>query len=97
MRVMTILWLLVSICFYFASWDPLLNNKSSSSDDELAHKVENAKQKKQKYRAKCLMFKENRRPAYYGTWQKKSALVGPRRPFAKDEVSENKSTLRSNY
>lgn len=88
---MTILWLLVSICYYLTC--SLTNNNSSSPDEELAHKVENAKQKKQKYRAKCLMFKENRRPAYYGTWQKRSALVGPRRPFAKDEVSENKSTL----
>lgn len=55
-------------------------------DDERVHKVEETKTK-EKYRAKCLMFHENRRPAYYGTWQKKSKVVGPRNPFAKDEVS----------
>lgn len=61
------------------------------ADEEVAHKVEEIRKPKEKYRAKCLMFRENRRPAYYGTWQKKSLAVGPRRPFAKDEVSKNHS------
>lgn len=38
-------------------------------------------------KAKLFAFHENRRPAYYGTWQKKTKLVNPRRPFGKDEVS----------
>ena len=33
------------------------------------------------------MFCENRRPAFYGTWRKKSGKVYARRPFAQDEVS----------
>ena len=37
-----------------------------------------------KTRAKLLQFHENERPAYWGTWSKKSTVVGPRRPFAKD-------------
>ena len=37
-----------------------------------------------KTRAKLLQFHENERPAYWGTWSKKSNVVGPRRPFAKD-------------
>ena len=32
----------------------------------------------------CFQFEENERPAYWGTWSKKSSRVGPRRPFAKD-------------
>lgn len=42
-----------------------------------------------KYKIKFLMFdpKEYRRPPYYGTWRKKSKFIGPRNPFAKDEVS----------
>ncbi|XP_037040689.1 chromatin assembly factor 1 subunit A [Bradysia coprophila] len=39
----------------------------------------------QKYRAKFFKFEENRRPPYYGTWQKKSSVITPRRPFATDE------------
>ena len=35
-------------------------------------------------RAKLLQFEENERPAYWGTWSKKSTRVGPRRPFAQD-------------
>ncbi|CRL05064.1 CLUMA_CG017973, isoform A [Clunio marinus] len=37
-----------------------------------------------KYRSKYLRFAENRRPAYYGTWRKKSSNVSARRPFGKD-------------
>nr|CAD7589349.1 unnamed protein product [Timema genevievae] len=36
-------------------------------------------------RPKCLLFAENRRPPYWGTWTKKSSLIGPRRPFGKEE------------
>ncbi|KAK7071170.1 hypothetical protein SK128_009015 [Halocaridina rubra] len=37
-------------------------------------------------RAKLLSFCENQRPAYWGTWSKKSTSVSARRPFAKDEI-----------
>lgn len=39
-----------------------------------------------KHRAKFLMFCENRRPAFYGTWRKSSVKVSPRNPFAIDQV-----------
>lgn len=35
-------------------------------------------------RKKLLQFDRSHRPAYYGTWRRKSAVVGPRRPFKKD-------------
>ncbi|KAJ8718548.1 hypothetical protein PYW08_002785 [Mythimna loreyi] len=40
---------------------------------------------REKLRPKLLSFHENRRPPYWGTWRKKSASVGPRRPFGQDE------------
>ncbi|XP_048415520.1 chromatin assembly factor 1 subunit A [Stegostoma tigrinum] len=36
-------------------------------------------------RMKLLQFCENHRPAYWGTWQRKSTKVNPRNPLAKDE------------
>jgi chromatin assembly factor 1 subunit A len=39
-------------------------------------------------RPKLLQFWENRRPPYWGTWRKKSQLVGPKNPFSRDEVSK---------
>lgn len=38
-----------------------------------------------KLRAKFLMFHENRRPPYYGTWSKKSEFVKARNPFGEDK------------
>ena len=39
------------------------------------------------YVAKLLQFSENTRPAYYGTWRKKSTHVSGRKPFGTDNVS----------
>jgi len=38
-------------------------------------------------RAKLLQFAENRRPAYWGTWSKKSDSVGPRKPLGIEKVN----------
>ena len=38
-------------------------------------------------KAKYLKFRENHRPAYFGTWRKSSKILTPRNPFKKDEVS----------
>uniref|UniRef100_A0A336L2K3 CSON014838 protein n=1 Tax=Culicoides sonorensis TaxID=179676 RepID=A0A336L2K3_CULSO len=48
------------------------------------HQLEQIKKPKQKYKAKFLSFHENRRPAFYGTWRKQSAIVKGRKPFATD-------------
>ncbi|XP_018576274.1 chromatin assembly factor 1 subunit A isoform X1 [Anoplophora glabripennis] len=42
------------------------------------------KSKLRKFRAKFLKFHDNRRPAYFGTWRKKSSHVKPRKPFGTD-------------
>ncbi|KAG5671967.1 hypothetical protein PVAND_002132 [Polypedilum vanderplanki] len=47
--------------------------------------ITNENNLKCKYRAKLLLFHENRRPAYFGTWFKKSTNVTGRRPFAYDK------------
>lgn len=38
-----------------------------------------------KMKAKLLQFRENRRPAYFGTWRKSSKSVGPRKPTVMDK------------
>ncbi|CAG9826263.1 unnamed protein product [Diabrotica balteata] len=39
----------------------------------------------QRHKAKFLYFHDNRRPAYYGTWRKKSKFVKPRKPLGEDK------------
>jgi chromatin assembly factor 1 subunit A len=36
--------------------------------------------------AKVLIFHEDERPGYYGTFTKRSRLIKPRRPFARDDI-----------
>ncbi|KAK4883567.1 hypothetical protein RN001_006886 [Aquatica leii] len=42
-----------------------------------------------KARAKFFKFDGNRRPAYFGTWRKKSSVIKPRKPFEVDNVHFN--------
>ncbi len=37
--------------------------------------------------AKVLIFHENERPGYFGTFTRRSRLIKPRRPFARDDVA----------
>lgn len=57
-------------------------------EDELGEAADAIEQSqpKQTYRAKYLSFTENRRPAYYGTWRKRSKVINPRRPFESDKI-----------
>lgn len=41
---------------------------------------------KVKHRSKLLLFVENRRPAFHGTWRKTTKSITARRPFAQDLV-----------
>lgn len=43
-------------------------------------------------RMKLLQFCENHRPAYWGTWNKKTVLIRARDPWAQDTVSQPRST-----
>ena len=40
-----------------------------------------------KLRPKLLQFSENVRPAYFGTWRKKSSKLSARNPLKQDKVS----------
>lgn len=44
-------------------------------------------QSREKFPAKVIVFDEDMRPGYFGTFTKSSTVVGPRSPFAKDPVS----------
>lgn len=54
-------------------------------DTGIGECVEEQKVEKQKMRAKYLLFHENRRPAYHGTWRKKSKNIRPRNPLGEDK------------
>lgn len=42
-------------------------------------------------RMKLLQFCENHRPAYWGTWNKKTTMIRPRNPWSKDSVSTSEA------
>nr|XP_044991250.1 chromatin assembly factor 1 subunit A isoform X2 [Jaculus jaculus] len=48
-------------------------------------KVDGVPERRKFGRMKLLQFSENHRPAYWGTWNKKSALIHPRHPWAQDK------------
>ncbi|XP_073978302.1 uncharacterized protein isoform X3 [Rhodnius prolixus] len=60
--------------------ESVVDEDSNNEPQEINKKIRNKLQK-----AKLLQFHENRRPAYWGTWRKKSVKVTPRRPFLKDD------------
>ncbi|KAI6022716.1 chromatin assembly factor 1 subunit A-domain-containing protein [Pisolithus marmoratus] len=39
--------------------------------------------------AKVLIFNEDARPGYYGTWTRNSRIIGPRSPFARDFLARD--------
>lgn len=47
-------------------------------------KVDGVPERKKFGRMKLLQFSENHRPAYWGTWNKKTAVIRPRNPWAQD-------------
>lgn len=52
-----------------------------------SNKVDGVPERKRFGRMKLLQFSENHRPAYWGTWNKKTAVIRPRNPWAQDKVS----------
>uniref|UniRef100_A0A8C0G3R2 Chromatin assembly factor 1 subunit A n=1 Tax=Chelonoidis abingdonii TaxID=106734 RepID=A0A8C0G3R2_CHEAB len=49
-------------------------------------KMDNVPDRKKFGRMKLLQFSENHRPAYWGTWNKKTTVIHPRNPWSKDNV-----------
>lgn len=48
-------------------------------------KVDGVPERKKFGRMKLLQFSENHRPAYWGTWNKKTAVIRPRNPWVQDK------------
>ncbi|XP_057628134.1 chromatin assembly factor 1 subunit A [Chionomys nivalis] len=49
------------------------------------NKVDGVPERRKFGRMKLLQFSENHRPAYWGTWNKKTAVIRPRDPWAQDK------------
>ena len=68
------------------------NKIDDSSTDEIkliqTVNIESTTENMTNFRVKYLHFdpKVYRRPPYYGTWKKRSKIINPRNPFAKDDV-----------
>lgn len=71
------------------TWSP---TETEQDDDvvivetNVGESIEEPKPKLEKMRAKFLKFHENQRPPYFGTWNKKSKTVTPRKPFGRDDI-----------
>lgn len=67
------------------------NTLSKRVDSNVSADLEVIPVEKTKFKCKYLHFdaKWVRRPPYYGTWRKRSARIGARRPFTKDEEMLN--------
>lgn len=50
-------------------------------------KVDGVPERRRFGRMKLLQFSENHRPAYWGTWNRKTTVIHPRDPWAQDRVS----------
>lgn len=56
-------------------------------DDATVRRILSLLESREKIPAKVLVFHEDTRPGYFGTFTKSSPVVGPRTPFAKDAVA----------
>ena len=56
-------------------------------DDVTVRRLLSLLEDREKIPAKVLIFDEDTRPGYFGTFTKSSSTVGPRTPFAKDAVA----------
>ena len=55
-------------------------------DDNEVRTLLNQLQDRALFPAKVLIYHEDARPGYFGTWTRSSKIIGPRRPFGKDVV-----------
>ena len=64
-----------------------LSEAEVRGDDEAVRSILRLLQCREKIPAKVLVFDEDSRPGYFGTFTKSSTVVGPRTPLARDPVS----------
>lgn len=61
-----------------------LSEAEVAGDDTVVRSLISKLQDRTQYPAKALIFHEDARPGYYGTWTRNSRVIGPRRPLARD-------------
>lgn len=61
-----------------------LSEAEVTGDDQVVRTLVAKIQNRTLFPAKVLIFHEDARPGYYGTWTRSSRIIGPRRPLAKD-------------
>ncbi|KAK7693255.1 hypothetical protein QCA50_002822 [Cerrena zonata] len=66
-----------------------LNEAEIAGDDQLVRSLLSLLRSRKDIPAKVLVFREDARPGYFGTWTRPSHEVGPRTPFAKDVVARD--------
>lgn len=63
-----------------------LSEVEVTGDDDAVRLLLKQLQNRDLFPAKVLIYHEDARPGYFGTWTRSSKIIGPRRPFAKDVV-----------
>lgn len=66
-----------------------LNEAEIAGDDQLVRSLLSLLRSRKDIPAKIIIFHEDARPGYFGTWTRPSREVGPRTPFAKDVVARD--------
>ncbi|TCD62295.1 hypothetical protein EIP91_007091 [Steccherinum ochraceum] len=66
-----------------------LNEAEIAGDDQRVRSLLSMLQDRHVIPAKVLIFHEDARPGYFGTWTRNSREVGPRTPFARDVVARD--------
>lgn len=61
-----------------------LSEAEVTGDTALVRSLLSQLSDRSRFPAKVLIFREDARPGYFGTWTRSSRFVGPRTPFAKD-------------
>ncbi|KAI0928366.1 hypothetical protein AcW1_005632 [Taiwanofungus camphoratus] len=64
-----------------------LNEAEIAGDDALVRSLLSLLRDRTRLPAKVLIFTEDARPGYFGTWTRSSREIGPRSPFARDIVA----------
>ena len=62
----------------------LIEDDNSDLDVQIIEKKKITEKKKIVVKAKLFQFHTNNRPAYFGSWNKKSEHISPRNPFRRD-------------
>lgn len=66
-----------------------LNDAEIAGDTSQVRYLSNILWDRKMLPAKVLIFHEDARPGYYGSWTKNSRIVGPRSPFARDLLARD--------